>query len=175
MHLSFLSLGSNLGDRYSTITAALALLEGHGISIQATSELYRSEPWGYESEKHFINQVVRVCSHHSPQQLLNIIHQTELALGRDRSLENGYTDRSIDIDILFFDDQIINTDELKIPHPFISERRFILEPLSAIAPEHVHPVFNIPIKTLLEKCTDKGFVQIVNSRSVVSLVLTQTL
>lgn len=173
MHISYLSLGSNLGDRCSTVTAALALLESQGISIQASSDLYRSAPWGYVSDKHFINQIVRVCSHHSPHELLALLHQTEIALGRNRSMENGYTDRNIDIDILFYDDQIINTTGLKVPHPLIAERRFILEPLASIASEFIHPVLNVKIKELLERCVDKGFVSIVNGSSKVSSVLYQ--
>lgn len=147
----FLGLGTNLGDRRSNLVAAQFSLSERVGEIIRSSDNYESAPWGFHSDHYFLNNVVEMTTTLSPVELLAATQAIEKLLGRTVKSSHGYTDRIIDIDILFYDDQIIDLPELKIPHPFILERDFVYIPLCQIAPNLVHPVTGQPIKERLQK------------------------
>jgi 2-amino-4-hydroxy-6-hydroxymethyldihydropteridine diphosphokinase len=151
---AFLSLGSNIGDRHKLLSRAIRYINvgiGHIIDL---SGVYETEAWGFDTEDKFLNMAVEIMTDYTPIEVLDKCHEIEEKLGRERLVGQAYTSRPIDIDILLYSNEIINTPELVIPHKHLAERRFVLEPLSEIAPEYVHPVLNITIKELLKKCPD---------------------
>ena len=151
-------LGSNLGDRKDIFRKSAEMIEERIGIIQKKSSLYESEPWGFESSSGFLNQVLVVQTAMDPWEILNQIKQIESFLGRKRSHTGKYISRTIDIDILFYDKEVYQTQDLTIPHPLLQERRFTLLPLEEIAPEYVHPGFNKNIRELLEDCPDHSTV-----------------
>ncbi len=159
MHCCYLLLGSNLGKKKDIMTQALSAIESEIGAIQNKSGIYTTEPWGFDSKNEFLNMVVRVSTQHSPGQVLENIHKIESRFGRIRNTEPGYVSRTLDIDILFYDDLMLETAGLVIPHPRLHERRFALEPLAEIAQEMLHPVFQKSIAELLCECKDDLKVQ----------------
>jgi 2-amino-4-hydroxy-6-hydroxymethyldihydropteridine diphosphokinase len=155
MHKCHLLLGSNLGDRIWKINNALNLIELQIGKISAVSAFYETEPWGFTSSEQFLNKAVIVETHHSPHEALILIHQIEKNMGRKRLTGSDYASREIDIDILFFDDEIVNTETLVIPHPQLQNRKFALIPLAEIAAETIHPVIKKSVCQLLEECPDQ--------------------
>jgi len=151
-HTIFLMLGSNLSDRISMLEAAKATIRKAGISITKESHLYETAAWGKTDQPPFINQVIQISCNLIPLELLARILDVEKELGRKRLEIWG--PRCIDIDILYFNQQICIYDNLKIPHPEIQNRRFALAPLVEIASDFIHPVFNLSNATLLERCID---------------------
>lgn len=121
------------------------------------SKVYESPPWGFVDNTTFLNQVLLVHTILDPANLLACILQIELEMGRSRKYK-GYNSRKIDIDILFYGDSIIEENNLKIPHPHIANRRFVLTPLTEIAAGFVHPQFRVTIGQLLEACDDNSIV-----------------
>lgn len=159
MHTVYLSLGSNLGNKLDYIFQAKIFIKSDIGLISQESSLYLSEPWGYTSHHNFINQCVEVETFLEPLELLNKIKIIENLLGRGSHSTKYYTDRTIDIDILFYDNICYKyKDIITIPHPLLHNRRFILLPLSEIAPEYVHPLFNESVKNLLLQCKDDSIV-----------------
>ncbi len=159
MHQIFLGLGSNLGDRGKNLQEALVLLEKWGVSVTRSSSIYKTAPVGYENQSDFYNMAVRAETKFSPGEMLNVLHTIERALGRVRSSNMlPFGPRTIDLDLLFFDDKIINKKELRVPHPRANERRFVLVPMVEIAKLYLHPVLKKTIKELLKECTDKSIV-----------------
>jgi len=150
-HLAYLSLGSNLGDKQFNLSKAIDFIQEYCGSIEGKSRVYSSQPWGFESENIFYNLCLIVKTSNSPELLLKNLLSIEQNMGRNRE-GDVYSDRIIDIDILFYDDLIINEENLIIPHPKIHERMFVLAPLEAIASEFVHPVLEVSIGKLREKC-----------------------
>ncbi len=134
---AFLCLGSNLGDRAGTMACALDQLERAGLAITARSGLYETPPWGPIPQGPYLNQVVQVHSPLPPRALLVLALSVERELGRDRSREERYGPRRIDIDILLYGDEIVAAPDLQIPHPRLMERAFALVPLTEIAPDIV--------------------------------------
>ncbi len=159
MHTAYLLLGSNLGNKLAQLQNAREQIVAKVGAIVQSSSLYESEPWGFESEEWFVNQVLKVETTLAPEALLAINQQIEQALGRERKQTGHYESRTMDIDILFYDDVILQTDNLTIPHPHLHERRFTLLPLAEIAPSLQHPALKKNIATLLEECGDKGLVR----------------
>lgn len=153
MHEVFLLIGGNTGIRLLNISRALVNIHRNIGKITARSAVYETEPWGFEHETPFYNMVVSITTGRTADEILNRIHQTERKLGRIRT-KSGYEARSIDIDILFYDDAIIQQPDLIIPHPKLHERRFTLIPLMDIDPEKVHPVFHKTIRQLNDLCPD---------------------
>jgi 2-amino-4-hydroxy-6-hydroxymethyldihydropteridine diphosphokinase len=154
----FLGLGSNLGNRVKKLQIAKQGIEEFIGSVISSSSVYETEPWGFESEGKFLNMVLCVETNLSPSGLLGRILMIESQIGRIRS-DNQYSSREIDIDILLFNNDIVNEIALKIPHPRMHERRFVLVPLCEIGSEIIHPVLNKSIESLLKDCKDQGKVR----------------
>jgi 2-amino-4-hydroxy-6-hydroxymethyldihydropteridine diphosphokinase len=143
-HLVYLGLGSNLGDRVMNLRQALEQLEPFA-HVLRTSRIYETPPWGYLDQPAFLNQVVEIETDLSPQELLGYIKGIEENMGRVKSVLNG--PRLIDLDLLFYDDLVIDLPGLAIPHPRMEGRGFVLVPLSELAPDFIHPLFK---ETILE-------------------------
>lgn len=139
MEKVFIALGSNLGDRAVNCRKAVNLLSSTGeVKVVKESRLYETEPWGVLEQDTFINAVIEVATDLSPRELLGLLKSVELRMGRKETVRWG--PRIIDLDILFYGDHIINEAGLKVPHPGVHERAFVLVPLSEIAPGFIHPV-----------------------------------
>ncbi len=155
----YLLLGGNAGDRISILNKARDLIKLRVGEIINKSCIYESEPWGFDDNTNFLNQVLLVETALSCEILLTEILKIEKLLGRVRQ-SNHYETRIIDIDILFYEDNIINKENLIVPHPLIQKRRFTLIPLNEIAMDFIHPVLKKTIKELLEECDDRLKVEI---------------
>lgn len=156
-HLAYLSLGTNLGNKEENLRAAMKLIEEQIGDIVSQSALYTSEPWGFTSENSFLNNVVAVSTTMTPEKLLETTQRIELTLGRTRKSVNGqYADRLIDIDILFYDQQVTDTPALTLPHPLLHRRLFVLEPLNQIAPTLTHPILKKNINTLCRELQEES-------------------
>lgn len=154
MNFAYLLLGSNLDDRFALLQRAKeAIASGIG-NITRESSVYESEPWGFQAENRFLNQVIRIETEYKPARILEEILEIETKLGRYRSNDQGYTSRLIDIDILFYNDEIISEEKLTIPHPKIPERMFTLLPLSEIDRSMIHPGNRKSISDLMRECPD---------------------
>lgn len=155
MNFAYLLLGSNMNNRCALLQRAreeLAMAIG---KISKESSVYESEPWGFHSEKFFLNQVVRIETELRPIELLAEILKIENKLGRNRTVNEGYSSRKIDIDILFYNDEIISEEKLTIPHPKIPDRMFTLLPLFEIDRSMIHPVSGKSVSDLIKECKDK--------------------
>lgn len=140
IHQLYLSLGSNLGDRQQLLQRAIALLGERVGTVERTSRFIETAPWGFESDNQFLNACVLVATKLTPREVLSVTKQIERELGRKRkSVDGRYSDRPIDIDILLFDDLHLDTPELVVPHPHMTERDFVMIPLREIMPE---PMFS---------------------------------
>ncbi|MFV0346218.1 MAG: 2-amino-4-hydroxy-6-hydroxymethyldihydropteridine diphosphokinase [Bacteroidales bacterium] len=155
-----LLLGGNIGDTEWIIRSAHSKIEEKVGKVVNTSSLYTSEPWGFDAEQWFINQVLIVNTELNAEQVLQHTQEIERELGRVRMKEpTTFQSRSIDIDILFYDNHVINTPDLKVPHPMLHLRRFTLLPLVELIPDFVHPSFDISVEELLDSCPDQGAVK----------------
>jgi len=148
----YILLGGNLGDKQLVFSDARARLNQQVGTITNQSAIYETEPWGFESDDIFWNQVLEISTALSPEKVLQQTQQIERELGRIRKA-NQYDSRIIDIDILFYGDQVIELENLIIPHPRIQERKFALVPLCEIASELIHPVFHKSIRQIVNECT----------------------
>ena len=151
----FLGIGGNLGDRIANLRSAVKLIGYRIGKIEKISSVYLSEPWGFKHAKYFTNIVVKVRTSLSAEETLTTALQIETELKRTRS-GNGYEGRTMDIDILFFNDEIICNERLKVPHPLICQRLFVLLPMQEIEPDFIHPQNGKTICNLVEICTDNG-------------------
>lgn len=145
-HIVYLALGSNMGSRLSNLKNAISLLTPQMV-VKKKSRVYETPPWGYTDQPAFLNQVVMVETYMEADALLGHLKRLETALGRVESFQNG--PRLIDIDILFYDDIILDSPPLVLPHPRLHQRAFVLVPLNDIASDFVHPVLEKPISDLL--------------------------
>jgi 2-amino-4-hydroxy-6-hydroxymethyldihydropteridine diphosphokinase len=150
----YILLGSNLGDQLSNLQEACSFLKSNSIKVIASSLIYQTKAWGNTNQDDFLNVVLKVDTKLSASLLLETLLKIELQMGRVRG-ELQWMPRLIDIDILYFNDEIVQLPHLKIPHPYIAERRFTLIPLNDIAPDFIHPQLNVSNKTLLQQCEDK--------------------
>lgn len=159
MEKVFIALGGNVGkvsENFEIVTLKIKEMIGPVIK---QSSLYKTEPWGNKNQDDFLNQVIYVETNKSPDEVLKNILSIEKAMGRNRNKDNQFAPRSIDIDILFYNEEIINKDNLIIPHPRLHLRNFVLTPLMEIAPELIHPLFNKPIKELYKNNSDLSVVK----------------
>jgi len=147
MALAYLSLGSNLGNRSQNLSQALEFLRQLAGDIVNESASYEYRSWGYDSENLFLNVAVILETGLMPVELLKVIKDIEKKLGREKGGE-AYMDRPIDIDIIFYDDLVLDMDDLVIPHPLMHQRKFVLEPLCEIAPNIEHAVIGKTVKEL---------------------------
>lgn len=153
MNEVFLGLGGNEGDRLNNILASRRAIEKECGLIIACSSIYETAAWGLSSSFSFLNQVIKIQTTLSPEELLQKLMEIEQQLGRKRE-KPEYTDRTADLDILFYNDEVIHTASLQVPHPRLQLRKFVLIPLTEIAAEFIHPVFHKTIAKLLETCSD---------------------
>jgi 2-amino-4-hydroxy-6-hydroxymethyldihydropteridine diphosphokinase len=160
----YILLGGNLGNKKKVFSEARDRLSKLIGEIAAQSSIYETEPWGFVSKDLFWNQVLEINTELSPEILLSLTQQIESDLGRIPKAEQ-YVSRLIDIDILFYGDQIINLNNLVVPHPRIQSRKFALLPLCEIAPDFQHPVFQKSIRQLLDECQDNLKVEKIRTES----------
>ena len=158
MKIVFLGIGTNLGNRESNLEQAVARIEEYVGPVLDSSSIYETEPWGFQAKDEFLNKVVKVETELTPSEILERILIIESIMGRVRSKER-YSSRLIDIDILICEDMIIDEENLKIPHPLLHQRRFVLVPLCEVASDMIHPVLKKSISDLLEICGDKSEVK----------------
>jgi 2-amino-4-hydroxy-6-hydroxymethyldihydropteridine diphosphokinase len=150
----YIALGSNLGDRAGMLERAIAAMNSAGISVVRQSSLYVTEPVGAPGQGWFLNAVVEAETSLLPLQLLHTLLKIERELGRRRLTPHG--PRAIDLDILFYGSSVIRSRELEVPHPRLTERRFVLIPLAQLAPDFRHPVLHKSINQLLAETPDRS-------------------
>ncbi len=155
---TYLSLGSNQGEKLNNLQKAIDSIGDEVGAIHKVSSVYKTKSWGFESDD-FLNCCVEVSTSLNPEDLLTTILKIEEKLGRIRSDDNEYSARSIDIDILLFDDEIIFSPNLIVPHPRMLERKFVLVPLTEIAPNYRHTIEKQTILMCLQNCTDNGIIE----------------
>lgn len=161
---TFLLLGTNLGDRKKNLADACRFIEDSIGKIIKVSSVYQTEPWGKKEQPEFLNQALKVETELPAHGLLHAAIQIEKQLGRKR--EERWGERTMDIDILFYGEEVIESDDLVVPHPRIAERRFVLEPLAEIGGEVVHPVVKMKVSEMLERCEDELKVVRVEDREI---------
>jgi len=150
---TYLSLGSNLGDKLRNLQLAIDEINDLVGHVRKISSVYKTRSWGFEGDD-FYNICVEISSSLSPERMISRLLDIENRMGRTRAVEQGYKNRLIDIDILLFDDEIIFYDNLKVPHPEMLNRKFVLVPLAEIAPNVIHPIAKKTILVCLQNCTD---------------------
>ena len=156
-----LLIGGNIGDRMSCINQAISLIDKHIGKITASSSLYETAAWGEENQAAFLNRVVCADTNKQAEEVMSTVLEIENKLGRIR---NGkWQQRKIDIDILFYENEIIEQENLKIPHPHLHQRRFTLVPLVEVLPDFIHPKVNKTSTELLKKCEDTLSVKVFES------------
>lgn len=160
---TFFSIGSNVGNRIEHLQKAVDELEAHVGHIVRLSSVYRSGSWGYTGSE-YLNMCLEVSTALSPELVLEKILQIEKSLGRNRNDGENYQDRILDIDLLLFEDEIIFYDDLKVPHPRMLDRNFVLIPLNEIAPEFIHPIQKKSIRSCLKACSDTGMVDKIDQK-----------
>lgn len=156
MNNAYLLIGGNLGDRLANLNNAKIEIELHCGKIISSSAIYETAAWGFTEQPPFFNQALQVETALSATELMQQLLSIELSLGRERLLPLG--PRSIDLDIIYFNNEIIHNDIVSIPHPRMEQRNFVLIPLNEIAPTFLHPVLHISTRSLLEQCKDESHV-----------------
>lgn len=152
MHKAYLLTGSNLGNRFNYLRQAIQLIQQYCGTIVGRSSFYQTAAWGITEQLDFLNQALTLQTNLPPEALMMALLKIEQEMGRRREIKMG--PRIIDIDILLIDEEVINTPQLTVPHPFLAERRFALMPLAEIASNAIHPVLNKTVQQLLDECPD---------------------
>lgn len=145
----YIGIGSNVGDRKANCIRAVDLMKESGMTVSRESSFYETEPWGVKEQPMFINMAVTAETDLSAQAVLSSLKRIEEKMGRQESVRWG--PRCIDLDILFYDDEVISESNLRIPHPLLQEREFVLLPLCEIAPDKQHPVLLKTVRQLREE------------------------
>jgi 2-amino-4-hydroxy-6-hydroxymethyldihydropteridine diphosphokinase len=157
----YLLFGSNQGDKKALLDEACRLIESRCGMLAERSSDYLSEPWGFEAEEWFLNVLLVVETELTPDDLMDRLMEIEHELGRVRDPEaQGYRSRTVDLDILYYGDQVIRTEKVIAPHPRLHLRRFALMPLCELIPDFLHPEFHRSQQQLLEKCSDHSKVYV---------------
>ena len=170
--LTYLSLGSNQGDKLKTLQKAINDIAENIGAIQKISSVYKTSSWGYEGED-FYNICISVSTYLQPEKLLKKLLGIENKYGRERKKTNGYSDRKIDIDILLFDNEIIFSEEVTIPHPRMLERNFVLVPLVEIAKNILHPIEKKQLVCCLNNCSDASLIEKISAKLIRPIPLTE--
>lgn len=157
----YISLGSNKGDKFKNLQEAINAIHLNIDNIVIISKVYKSPALGFQGED-FFNACLVFETSYKPQKLLKELLKIEKSFGRIRTKKKGYQDRIIDLDIIFFEDETIETKTLQIPHPEMHKRKFVLQPLCDIAPKEQHPKFKKEVSALLEECKDKSVLEPIN-------------
>lgn len=153
----YILFGSNQGDKVKLLEQACTLVNERCGMLVERSSAYITEPWGFEADEWFLNELLVVETKLGPDKLMDTLLAIEAELGRVRHPEKkGYSSRTVDLDILYYGDRIIKTAKVTIPHPRLHLRRFALTPLCEVIPDFLHPEFNMSQKRLLEKCPDSS-------------------
>ena len=158
----FIGLGSNLGNRLSHLEKALTLIEERIGKIERKSNVYVSPPWGFEAKEDFYNAVILVRTNLDPLSVLSVLSNIEKELGRLKNGTPGYESRIIDLDIIDFDNEILEAEKLTLPHASMHLRKFVLVPLNEIAPEWEHPILKQNPATLLKRIKSDDFIKKLN-------------
>lgn len=158
MHQVFLGIGGNIGNKPKNFSKVHSLIENKLGTITKNSSVYETPPWGFSAKENFWNQVVEIQTELKPRKILAEIHEIENLFNRERH-SGKYKSREMDIDILFYDADCTENDELTIPHRKLHQRLFVLVPLAEIAPDFIHPFFNKSNKLLLEQCKDESVIK----------------
>lgn len=153
-----LIIGGNLGERELLLSQAINLLIENFGGIELKSKVYETAPWGGKSKGAYLNQVLVFSTDLEPEEVLKKTQKIENLLGREREVKWG--DRTMDIDILYYGDMVVDYPEIRIPHPFISQRRFVLEPLAEVLPDFIHPLLKMTNAELLHDCRDESQVYV---------------
>ncbi len=159
MHKVYLGIGGNIGNKQNNFTEVYQIIENELGIIEKKSSIYETPPWGFQSNNSFWNSVIKISTPHSATELLSKIHSIEKIFGRKQGNER-YSSREMDIDILYFDDVFMETETLIIPHPRIHQRKFVLVPLTEMAPDLKHPLFRLTSMEMLENCKDESIIKI---------------
>jgi len=161
MNKVILQLGGNRGNVLDSFNQTILKLEELVGKVVLQSKIYETEPWGFDDKRWFLNQIIEVHTQLDPFALLTVTQSIEKELGRTvKKSEWLYEGRPMDIDILFFNTEIIHSEQLMVPHPHIRFRRFVLQPLTDHWSEMIHPEFDLTIARLLDACDDQGVVRI---------------
>ena len=158
MNVAFLCVGGNMGDRLANILEAKRQLISMGCKMEAESGIYQTMAWGIEEAPDYYNQMLKIGTEKNGTELMTTLLDIERSMGRIRT-DDRNASRTMDMDILFFNNEIIKSELLEVPHPRLHLRRFVLEPLNEIASELIHPVMNKTIHELLKECTDTSAVK----------------
>jgi dihydroneopterin aldolase/2-amino-4-hydroxy-6-hydroxymethyldihydropteridine diphosphokinase len=149
----YIGIGSNLGNREKNCFRAIELLEKKGITVKKRSSLYETKPWGLIDQPLYLNMAIEIETDLNPVQLLEVLKNIEKEVGREKSYQWG--PRILDLDILLFDDVVVQVENLEIPHPLMHERYFVLKPLCEIAPGVRHPILKMNACELLQQVVEK--------------------
>ena len=161
-HQVIVSLGSNQGNRFETIQACIDLIHSEVATVVKVSKIYETPAWGFESEP-FYNAAILIHTTKSAQKILNQVLRVEKKLGRIRTKDSGYQARIIDVDIIAFDEEIISTETLQVPHPLMQNRKFVLQPMLDLGLNWEHPILKKTISQLLAQTEDESKIKIVAS------------
>jgi 2-amino-4-hydroxy-6-hydroxymethyldihydropteridine diphosphokinase len=153
-NIAYIGIGSNVGDKIGYCDSAIEEISKYEENVVTErSSFYRTEAWGKEDQDWFINCVIKLETPLSPPDLLKVLKDIEIKLKREKG--DRWSERTIDLDILFFNNEVINKPGVRIPHPLIQMRKFVLIPLCEISPQLIHPILNRSVKTLLKKTGDE--------------------
>lgn len=161
--ITYLSLGTNQGNKLENLQKAIDLIADKIGAVLKISSVYKTASWGFDSDD-FYNICIKVTTYHPPEKLMQILLNIESDLGRERNTTTGYADRNIDIDILLFDDEIIFSKTLIVPHSKMLERKFVMVPLSEIAGSVLHPIEKQKISVCLQNCDDSSEISVISER-----------
>ena len=153
LYTAYIGIGSNLGDRKKNCECAIELLQQQGVSVRKRSSLRETQPWGNKNQPLFLNMAIEVETDCTPRELLAILKEIETRVGRKKTSPWG--PRIVDLDILIYNAMVIKSRELTIPHPFMHERDFVLQPLDEIAPDLVHPVLKKNMRELFKSFAEE--------------------